>query len=294
MITLTIEKDVPVKGKKKTKTRRFSTLCVGFVLAPFLFDGGDIEAEQRPVFVSVAAKDTSLRPFVANFKAGRRAEMTGHNSRGWNAGSGRMRLLKKAGYQNFSRKAENFTMTTFYLPQVFRHDVGLIDRDKCSFVSLPPLWWAKKQRQVLSQDETAVANLNRYARRVGLFDDCEKSIVGLPKDYRLTEDDLIRMVPLAVHYMAMMDMRVRFPLVNEYGFAIRMYLAALAIGVASTPVDGHYETISNWHKHTFADGFFIQNQDEMGFEDGVVTDVSQKRLGEFLAQQTKSYQEEIK
>ena len=293
MLKLTIEREIDEPGKRRKKTRRFSALSLGFVLANQLWEGGTSGAELRPVFLAVAGKESTLRPFLANLRAGRRASIRGQQRHSYEPGDGRLRLLKKAGYLSYSQRTDSATITTFYLPSVLQQEQGMVDPKVCQFVSLPSQWWIDRQAALLAADKPKAAAVVSHARRIGLMDEGAKSVAtGAPPELALDKTNVYYTAALAAHYMSTLDKRTRRPLVDNLAFALQLYVAALAQGIASLPIKDNWENKRDWNKHSFADGFWIDHRKGLGLAESVITVALQGRLDEFLAWQIMLFQKE--
>lgn len=294
MLTFTVERQIMSEATRKVKTKKFSVIGLGFITADSLWDGGENASETRPVYLSVTGKETTLRPFLANMRAGTRADMSGASyGSNYDVADNRIRLLKTAGYQVIKQKNDDIAMVTFYLPQLFQNETGMIDAEKCAFISAPPQWWIKKQVRILAKNQEKVNEVITYMRRGNLLDEGEKNIAYFPQSVYFNEDQIIGLIPVAVHHLAAMDKRTRFPLLQDYRFAVRLYLSAMAHGITSMPATNRWSVGREWNIHKIAEGFQIENREGLGFGDVTATLVEQEKLGEFLSDEVREYQKEI-
>src|SRR5689334_787467 len=106
MRLLTIEHEPPKNpsrrrgGFREIKTRSFSAVKLAHVCAGMLWDGGQTEdAPIRTVWIAFASSDTEMRPFLANIKSGKVAELYDPNRRSYDRSKPtRYELLRSAGY----------------------------------------------------------------------------------------------------------------------------------------------------------------------------------------------------
>lgn len=290
MLTLTVEEKVYQKGHREPKTRSFSVSGIGYILADSLWDGGSTGSDMRPVLLSIVGKETTLRPFVANLRKGRAAIVDGQERRGWSASERKLKILKKAGHISFKQKIGDLTAVTFYVPELFKAEPGMVDPLSCDVISAPPLWWVNDQARKIGSDGAMLDTLRTHLDKLGLFDASRESRVKVPQGTTIDVDDIPQLAALSAHYMAMVDKRVKHPLVDDLTFAVQLYLAALAQGVASTMVKDRYDARA-WNKHQWAAGFWVEGSEDMGLAMAVATHASQETMAQFLMEQVKLWSE---
>lgn len=282
---LTIESK---KTTKSGKTRSFSAALLGYLTADWLWPGGQSSTSAiRPVYAVVGGTESSLRPFLANIRKGRKAALTSSHTRGWSRSSNWVEFLKTAGYAYVWQRGAQFHSVTIFLPQLFQVDPGMIDKEDCQFLSAPPMWWVKQQRAVLDADRPARVQILAHANRLHLGD--SGNGLGCPK---LTDDELLELVPMAAHFVMMLDRRTRRPLINNLGFAVQLYLAALAQELATYDYAMKYTDRFSWGCHVAAryeDIFKSVDFGRLGFAPPVVFRAPQLRVDQFLTEQVRLY-----
>lgn len=277
MMQLTIEVQDKIKDNK---SRSFSAILLGYIAAP-LWDGGTTDTNSiRPVYLSLTGTETSLRPFLANLKRGAKALMS-DTKNGYVSRNDRTNIecLRSAGYETFwHRMSDGAAVVTLYLPEVFAVDPGMIDPDRCDFLSMPPLWWCEKQSRLLA-DKTA--EVIRHAAALGLTSLAGGKDRHIPIEKVYTNEQIVELIPMAGHFAMMLDRRTRRPLINDMRFSLQIYIAAFYHGLASVPNGS-----SKW-----SGPFKTSGTDRLGFATGTLVRVTHAKLDAFLAQQIAIYQE---
>lgn len=276
MMQLTIEVQDKIKDNK---SRSFSAILLGYIAAP-LWEGAAADTMNiRPVYLSLAGTETSLRPFLANLKRGAKALLS-DTKQGWVSRNDRTNIecLRSAGYETFWHRHGDTAIVTLYLPEVFAVDPGMIDPDRCDFLSMPPLWWCEKQSRLLA-DKTA--EVIRHAAALGLTSPAGGKDRHIPIEKVYTNEQIVELIPMAGHFAMMLDRRTRRPLINDMRFSLQIYIAAFYHGLAS--VSGGS---SKW-----SGAFKTSGTDRLGFASGTLVLTTHKKLDEFLAQQIAIYQE---
>jgi hypothetical protein len=124
--------DYVIQPEAGKKGRSFSAKCVSIVGAETM----------RPIWAQFAGTDAELRPFATNLRLGRKAE-PGNGRK--HSNSDRLEFLKSAGYQVAWQRETEGSLVTFYHPDLFRLDPGMVDPEGAKFVMLTPQWWLDAQ-----------------------------------------------------------------------------------------------------------------------------------------------------
>jgi len=150
---------VQIKTKKGKKGRTFRAELLAWIDAPTLFEAGDTGPNQRPVWITVASSELEAKAFQVNFKNGEIAENVkgGYTTERW-------QLLKKAGYASFIQKIGGGVVTTYYLPELFDLNPGMVDPDGIRFIMLPGQGWFDNQ-ELSEEDAEALLFLAYLDRR---------------------------------------------------------------------------------------------------------------------------------
>lgn len=216
----------------------------------------------------LAASEDELRPFVANLRCGRPAVF---------AGGGRteqkFECLKTAGYRWTMQRTTEGAVTTFFLPDLFCLDPGMVDPKGVGFVVLPPKEWLAEQ-DLPSSD--AVAHVLRlgYERPGKYADD------AYPES---AEEHLAALTPVAALWCAYLDRRTRCPLIADTRWYLQVLVAALERGIAQQARARRYDRkyrAGGFHEHGVAD---------VGLVAPVLCHCSHEVLEAFLAEQVATY-----
>lgn len=169
-----------VTGKGK-KGRSFRADLLAWIDAPDMFENGGVGNNNRPIWITVATSEQETRAFVTNFRRGERAEKVSRHS--YSRSTDRWQLVKSAGYQIHQQKRGDGVVSTFFLPELFTINPGMVDPDRIQFVMLPSTQWLESQ-SVSVEDAEALLFLAYLDRRTrfpfppevtfarGLFDRC--------------------------------------------------------------------------------------------------------------------------
>jgi hypothetical protein len=254
-------KDFVVDSSASTKGRAFRAACAAFVEAPLVFPEAQSD-NSRPVWAVFVGDDTSIRPFVANLRLGRRADC---------GDDLRIEFLRSLKFRaEFQREAEG-TIATLYHPSLFALDPGMIDPEGASFVMLVPDDWARTQRldvpAMLSHVE-------------GAFPDC-----------KLEVDELAGLAPAACLFAAYLDRRTRCPLPNDPRFYFRLFLAALDRKLAGIACEWsrYGSSVDQWGRFRSSGYFDAYGLDRAGVRDAVAFRCEHADLEVFLAEQVAAY-----
>ncbi len=208
MEQFTIETD---EGKK---ARSFTATCLGIITANGLFpeSGGKTI---RPVWAVFAGSETSLKPFIANLRTGRKAS----NRMGRQSDSDRLEFIKSSQFHVHWQKEPSGTLVTIHHPELFKLDPGMTDPEQVRFVLVVPEDWASAQE--------------------GLDPFAVDYVLGLQEfpcwECPLTKNELTRLLPTAYLFAAYLDRRTHMPLITDGRFYLQILCSALKKGVASFP-----------------------------------------------------------
>jgi hypothetical protein len=217
-----------------TKTRAFRATYLAHICANPWRPGGEASAETtRPVWLLFAAPERAARPFVANLQTGHRALLQPYEAAGGGRGGSpvAVELLKSAGYRFLWQRvpggpAGPVALVTAYLPALFTLDPGLIDPAGVAFLALTPAWWIAREQARLAADPTTTAAVGAHLAALGL--------AGAPRPGGgppWTAEELLALLPQAVHAVTYLERRTTRPLVSTPAFALQLFLAALERGI---------------------------------------------------------------
>ncbi len=141
---LTITHERKSKGRV-VKSRRFCATLLTYLTADPLWPLGQAGQALRPVWITYAATHEMGRAFTANFRGGRKAEIS--------HGTGEaLELPRSAPHRWLSQRTESgATVTTAYLGELFELDPGEL-KERIAFVFMPPAAWLDRQAQVLEPE----------------------------------------------------------------------------------------------------------------------------------------------
>jgi hypothetical protein len=203
------------------KGRSFHATAVALATAEGLWTpgGGTI----RPVYAQFAGTDAELKSFVANLRAGKKAEKVSSNRQG--SDKERIEFLKTVKYHvAWQREAEGSLVTVFH-PELFLLDPGLIDPVGIRFLIFTPTDWAEAQqldRQGPAEHVARLPSEPYLHHREG-------------REKVLSTKYLEGLVPTAYLFACYVDRRTRCPLVADGRFYVQLLIAALDKGLASFP-----------------------------------------------------------
>lgn len=290
MNTLTIERE---SKTKKGKTRRFSAVYLSSIRADILWDGGrtDTGRVERPVFLAVAGGDTALRPFLANLRMGRRADIKTEDNRRYDE-SLAIQLLRSTRYDEVAQRHGDTTIVQLLHPDIWPVEPGMVDPDHVSFLSIAPAWWHREQLDDLLADRELAGRVLAHAERTGLRLAPNQGTSRNSKP-DLTDDELLDLLPDAARFIQYLDRRTRRPIPNDPAFYLQIFIYALARGQASLSKAHEYYWKSplSWAYHKWASGFDEFETAAAGFRPGVVMHLTTEAADEFLAGQVKIYTE---
>lgn len=270
---------------KKNKTRRFSASLLGYITADLLWEGGKAKTDDhRPVYLAVAGPPTTLNPFLANLKSGRKAIL---DIDSYGRGKEKIHCLKSTSYETTMTAIGSDAVATMLLPEVFAVEPGMIDPDVCQFLSVPPQWWVDEQLAALTQDREMVSSILSHAAALGLMSDGQQRPIPIPRPQ--TDEEILSLVPLATHFALCLDRRTRLPIIIDPRFFLQLYVSALDIGFSSVPGNTGYGKF--WGKQAWADGFKMVGTEALGFAPGVMFTASHEGgVDLFLAKNVRMYQ----
>lgn len=204
------------------KGRSFRATALALATADGLWDSGG--STIRPIYAQFAGTDAELKSFVANLKAGRKAEKSSNRSKG--SDKERLEFLKTVKYNvAWQREAEG-AIVTVYHPELFLLDPGMIDPDGIRFCLFVPTDWAEAQQL---DRQGPVEHLARLPQEP--FQQHQRE----GREKMLTTEYLESLVPTAYLFGVYLDRRTRCPLVADGRFYLQLLVAALDQGLASFP-----------------------------------------------------------
>jgi hypothetical protein len=267
-------KDYEIQPQKDQKGRSFRATCLAVATADSLWEEGANGNAIRPVWALFAGSEQEMRSFVANLKAGRKAEPAQDNWRGGD--EERFEFLRSVGFSTAWQREPEGTLVTLFHPELFRLDPGLIEPAKIRFALFVPSDWSRAQRV----DRTAPV---RHVQ---------------PLAPKLAAEQLSTLVPAAYLFAAYLDRRTRCPLVADGRFYLQLLVASLDAGFASVPGrDVKYNNYSReeWghhrsHRFNFEMGSSYHDRlplDSIGLEHAISFNSTHIDFEPFLAAQVK-------
>lgn len=184
---------------KGEKGRSFGAYMLAHVVSS-LWEGtaGGGQNTVRPCWMMLAGHPEELRMFVTNLQQGHRAE---EDSSFRSRGAKRYEVLRSAGYALSWQRFDEGHVATFYLPQLFRVDPGMVDPTGASFIILPSREWLKP------------APKNPPAAYAKFF-----------RDDRSDWSEVAPLAPLLVQYL---DRRTRCPILPDPAFHLELLAESL-------------------------------------------------------------------
>jgi hypothetical protein len=282
------------RSRYQPKGRIFRVVKLAHVVADGLWEGGSASTEvTRPIWLKVAGTETELRPFLANIRKGRKAELEvrGHVARN----PERFELLKSGGYLYTWQRgldAAGACAVSAYLPELFLLDPGMVDPAGVKFVCLTPRWWADAEDQRLAADTELCTRLWGHWRALSRITGDDAAV---PPGFELTIEDVVCLIPQAARFAAYLDRRTRRPIVQRPEFHLQLYLAALYHRIATLAVASERDLYHRdddkdswaWARH---DRSFVEvDTAEVGLLPGVACRVDHPTLDSFLAAQVRLF-----
>ena len=261
-------RNLVIRTSDSQKGRAFRAIELACVESDSLWEGGRTSTNNvRPIWIMLAGSDNELRPFVANLRMGKKAEVpNGYSRRNKDC----IELLKSAGYNYTWQRMSEGSVVTAFLPDLFRLDPGMVDPKGIKFVLLPSRDYIEKQ---------AV--------------ETDQAIKHVAKVFKVPDNlDLSGMVTVSALFAAYLDRRTRCPLVADTRFYLQLYLACLDKGLAS------WSHSSYSHYREFGQSSYIQfnetDTETVGLLPGVAFQAQHEEFEELMAEQVKVYFEAIK
>ena len=299
-------------GRPAPKTRRFAAYALAWITGRELWPDPTVTTDHiRPLWLLLTAgEEATLRPFLANLRAGRPADLTESTAphRYDTRPPPRMELLKSAGYSALWQRgcgADRASVTTLYQPALTALDPGLIDPTGVRFLCLPPVWWVAREAAALRTDSAQCHALVQHGRALGICDSQRApSDRRLPVPLTLSAADLLDLAPQAAYFAAYLDRRTARPLINDLAFAVQLYLAALLAGVASrsqtrTSLQQHHDHWRAqepdpadpwwWARHAAYHDFVEVETATVGLLPGIACATDQATLDRLLATEVQRY-----
>jgi len=259
------------------KSRSFSAMLLGSLQADSLWEGGEANTKAiRPVWAQFGTTEDEMRPFLANFRSGRKAQtLSRHGHK-----ESEIELLKTAGYQFATTKTSVGTVVTAFLPDLFRMDPGMVDPKGVRFVVLPPQAWLDQQAAHLDT-KAAVTHVRRFYKPSALGVSQDWNQKGTEPALVAKRDQILEgLLPLSTLFTAYLDRRTRSPLIPDVRFQLQLLAAALSNGFASLPGDGYRQGWGHGgHRFKF------DTDDALGYGTPLAFKANHTDLETFLAEQ---------
>lgn len=133
-------KELTTTAGEGEKTRAFKAVLLGAIMAPQYIDGvGSGDKAERPAWMTLATSEGSTIPFLANARMGRDLAIGSGSFKG-----DHFELMRSLDYEFVNQPADDgHTITTVYLPELFRQDPGMVDPAGIKFIIVCPKWWSE-------------------------------------------------------------------------------------------------------------------------------------------------------
>lgn len=227
---------------------------VGHVIANHAWEGGGGGSAERPILMVVAASHGESGPLTAALSRGARAVVdTGRHDRN----AERYELLKSAGFRRLTQAEPAGVLTTFYHPDLFRRDPGMVDPDEVALAILPRQSWVEAQRY----DADAIA----------------AHLAALGNDVGATQIDAT-WTPQARLFGEALDRRTRAPFPGDDRFLVQL-LRVLVWRDFAVMSDNY----GNRRQHKEV------GLDKLGYARGLSFKASQKDIERVIAQEVACY-----
>lgn len=186
---------------------------VASVVADFAWSGGGQGNAVRPIFFAVAASPGEAGPLCAALARGAVAEVP-NGDRYSRSKPTRYELLRSAGYARLTQTTPAGVLATFYLPELYQRDPGLVDPERAAFAVLPRADWVAAQQY----DAAAIdAHLARVPRRYR----------GWEYQQHLCPTIDATWTPQARLFGEALDRRTSAPLLTDDAFLVQLLRAAV-------------------------------------------------------------------
>lgn len=186
---------------------------VASVVADFAWSGGGQGSAVRPIFFAVAASAGEAGPLCAALARGAVAEVP-NGDRHSSQKPARYELLRSAGYARLTQATPAGVFTTFYLPDLYQRDPGLVDPEQAAFAVLPRADWVAAQRYDAAAIDAHLARVPRLYSGWGLDTrDCPTVDATWTPQARLFGEAL--------------DRRTSAPLLTDDAFLVQLLRAAV-------------------------------------------------------------------
>ena len=225
---------------------------VGHVIANHAWEGGGGGNTNRPILMVVAASHGESGPLTAALSRGARAVVDGNRSN-----PDRYELLRSAGFRRLVQAEPSGVLTTFYHPDLFRRDPGMVDPDEMALAILPRQSWVKAQHFDAGGIATHLA------------------LTG--KEVGASEIDAT-WTPQARLFGEALDRRTRAPFPGDDRFLVQILRALVWRGYAV--VNDHYGS-RRQHKEV--------GLDKLGYARGLSFQARQKDIERIIAEEVGCY-----
>lgn len=222
MRTLTIE----AKNNAK-KGRTFSGSSLAHICANELWEGGRTEThKKRPVFIVFGGEETTLRPFMANFRDGVEAVEEGYSKRDKKT----WEILRSAPMKSIQQRTGVGVLHTLYFAPLFDLDPNFVPSN-ISFVCMVGGEWAREQKV------PSMPDFDQWYAKTGFNGEEHPLAFALAHGKRpLIPKDVMRsLIVEASLFRAYLERRTTLPLPADPLFTLHLYVSMLAIGAASLP-----------------------------------------------------------
>lgn len=214
------------------KGRSFHAVLLSYCTGRQLWEGGQHD-NVRPIWAMIACSEAESTPFMANLRAGRKANIHGEEKS--RSKSDAFELLKSAGYEYHAQRHAEGIVWTVFLPELYRIDPGMVDPEGVKFAMLPDSKWLAPVDELTAQilAEKYWEDLKWSAER------------QRERDAEML--DIMRYVTMvATLFCAYLDRRTRCPLIPDPKFYSRVLAACLNAGIASLGEPGGYHSSQKW------------------------------------------------
>lgn len=240
---------------------------VALVVADFAWSGGGQGNAVRPIFFAVAASPGEAGPLCAALARGAAAEV--HEDRHSSRKPARYELLRSAGYARLTQTTPAGVLTTFYLPELYQRDPGLVDPERAALAVLPRADWVAAQRYDAAAIDAHLAAVPRLYS-------------GWGRDSRDCPTIDATWTPQARLFGEALDRRTSAPLLTDDAFLVQLLRAAVDTRLAV--LSGHRK-LESYNSEPYSE----IGVEAAGYARGLAFVATQKQIAELVGVSARLY-----